>query len=727
MKHSTLTMFRRVMALSLALLLVVGLTGCFGKGKDTPTEPVADPTAAPTTATEAPTDAPTEAATEAPTEPPVKGVMGTVSANNLNVRSNPSTDSTVLSQLPVNLRIEVLEQKTVSGTNWGRIGDMTLTNGTKISGGWLNLHYVKLDNDESQTSTDAGTSTGTSTGTTIVDPDEEALGTITAEQLQIRKGAGTTYDAAGSYKKGDRVKILEQKTVSGTTWGRTEKGWISMTYVKLDGSAGSAVDTGTNIKQPGATTPTTGSSSGTGTGTGSTTAAVEVSNNKTAVLGYVVVDCDGLTLRTGPGKSYKSLGTADEGDRYPYYQISNKWYRTSHGWLSNADDAYLYVEGTVADDAGIAVVTTQEMYVRQGPGTNFKSVTTLKKGESLAVLGRADGWGYTRLGWINIDTDYVSFTKGLTYTTGDAEVIASSLNVRETASASAKDLGSLKKGDKVKVLEISSSDKNWGKVEYATGKYGWIHMNYVKMTSASTGSTTGTKYSVSIGTLTSAASDTSIAPSTASCTQGTQVTLYVTEGTGVKLKSITVTDANGNNIAVTGNKFTMPGANVTVTAEFIDSATVEYTASIGTVTENCAVSVKGSSNKFVTGATVELNVTPAAGYELDKLTYKKGTDAAVDINTTTKSFTMPAGDVTIDATFKKINYTVTITSGTGGTAGVDKTTANINDVVTISVTASEGYELDKIEATGGVTVGSDKKFTMGNANVTINVTFKSTT
>ena len=118
MKHSTLTMFRRVMALSLALLLVVGLTGCFGKGDSDPTEPTAavDPTTAPT---DAATEAPTEAATEAPTEPAVKGIMGTVSANNLNVRSNPSiADSTVLSQLPVNLRIEILEQKTEGGTNW---------------------------------------------------------------------------------------------------------------------------------------------------------------------------------------------------------------------------------------------------------------------------------------------------------------------------------------------------------------------------------------------------------------------------------------------------------------------------------------------------------------------------------------------------------------------------------------------------------------------------------
>ena len=224
MKHST-AKFRRVMALTLALLLVVGLTGCFGK-----TDP--DPTDAPTEVvteapTEKPTEKPTEAPTEKPTEAPEKGVMGTVSANNLNVRSNHASDSAILSQLPVNLRVEILEQKTVSGTNWGRIGEMTLPNGTKINGGWLNLHYVKLDNAEEQTATEP------STGTTTVDPDEEALGTITAQQLQIRKGAGTTYDTAGSYKKGDRVKILEQKTVSGTTWGRTEKGWISMDYITV--------------------------------------------------------------------------------------------------------------------------------------------------------------------------------------------------------------------------------------------------------------------------------------------------------------------------------------------------------------------------------------------------------------------------------------------------------------------------------------------------------------
>ena len=63
MKHST-AKFRRVMALTLALLLVVGLTGCIGQKDPDPTE---EPTG---TVTEAPTEKPTEKPTEAATDEP---------------------------------------------------------------------------------------------------------------------------------------------------------------------------------------------------------------------------------------------------------------------------------------------------------------------------------------------------------------------------------------------------------------------------------------------------------------------------------------------------------------------------------------------------------------------------------------------------------------------------------------------------------------------------------
>ena len=51
------------------------------------------------------------------------------------------------------------------------------------------------------------------------------------DNLNVRKGAGTGYSVVAKYDKGTVVKILETKTVSGTTWGRTDKGWVSMDYV----------------------------------------------------------------------------------------------------------------------------------------------------------------------------------------------------------------------------------------------------------------------------------------------------------------------------------------------------------------------------------------------------------------------------------------------------------------------------------------------------------------
>ena len=57
--------------------------------------------------------------------------------------------------------------------------------------------------------------------------------------LCIRKGAGTGYGIVGSYKNGERIEILEQKTVGSTTWGKTSKGWVSMSYVKMDSDGGS--------------------------------------------------------------------------------------------------------------------------------------------------------------------------------------------------------------------------------------------------------------------------------------------------------------------------------------------------------------------------------------------------------------------------------------------------------------------------------------------------------
>ena len=53
---------------------------------------------------------------------------------------------------------------------------------------------------------------------------------ITAESLNVRKGAGTGYDTNGSVKKGQVFTIVEEKD----GWGKLKSGagWIKLEYTK---------------------------------------------------------------------------------------------------------------------------------------------------------------------------------------------------------------------------------------------------------------------------------------------------------------------------------------------------------------------------------------------------------------------------------------------------------------------------------------------------------------
>lgn len=459
MKQSVLSKLRRLMALALALLLTVSLTGCFQKDEpDTPDGTEGQSQTDPTDA--APTDAPTDAPTEAPTEPPVQTVMGTVSANNLNVRTKPSTDSDVLSQLPVDLRIEILELTTETiknndGTtdtvNWGRIGAMTLPNGRVIDGGWINLHYVKLDGADADNNTDnnTGNNTGNQTDNkTNTSTGSGKMGTITASKLNIRESTSTSSDSVGSYIKGDRVEILEQKTVDGTTWGRTNKGWISMKYVKLDGSTGTT-NTGSDDDDD------------------DTTSSEVVSDGKTKVLGYGVIDLGSLNVRSGPGTKYDKVGTVSDGERYAYYQKSGNWVRIKDGWVSIS---YVYIEGTTGDDGGTGTVTADELHLRAGPGSGYKSNGTVKEGATVTILAQVNGWGYTSKGWVSMK--YIKLAAP-TYPTGKGTITADELNIRKEADADSDKVGTYKEGDSVTITEVKDG---WGKTDK-----GWISMKYVEM------------------------------------------------------------------------------------------------------------------------------------------------------------------------------------------------------------------------------------------------------
>lgn len=80
-------------------------------------------------------------------------------------------------------------------------------------------------------------------------------GYITANTLNIRENPSTTGKVVGYYVYADKVLILEEIGINGTPWGRTDKGWICMTYVDTSGKVPQPKPTEPKPTEPKPTTP----------------------------------------------------------------------------------------------------------------------------------------------------------------------------------------------------------------------------------------------------------------------------------------------------------------------------------------------------------------------------------------------------------------------------------------------------------------------------------------
>ena len=107
-----------------------------------------------------------------------------------------------------------------------------------------------------------------------------------------------------------------------------------------------------------------------------------------------------------------------------------------------------------------------------------------------------------------------------------------------------------------------------------------------------------------------------------------------------------------------------------------------------------------SKDSAEAGETITVHVHPDPGYELDKLTV-----IGAELNESNNTFTMPASDVIITATFKVAEYSVTATAGANGSITVSPPSNgsyySYDEPVTVTVTPYEGYYL------ASLTVGGD--------------------
>ncbi|MCH5160569.1 MAG: discoidin domain-containing protein [Clostridiales bacterium] len=205
---------------------------------------------------------------------------------------------------------------------------------------------------------------------------------------------------------------------------------------------------------------------------------------------------------------------------------------------------------------------------------------------------------------------------------------------------------------------------------------------------------------------------------------GDKIVITVSPAVGYELKSLKWNDGTDSHDVTFANdeySFIMPAHDVTVTAEF---ALKNYTVAIGE-REHGTVQVDKTTAKY--GETVIVTVTPDLGYELEYLYYKHdGSYPKVPYEDGVYSFTMPAYDVEVIATFNLKKYYIKFSPSVSGIISVSPVTATMGQTVYLHVSIAEGYELTSLKWNDGedheITLQSgvnDYTFTMPAHDVTL--------
>ena len=362
---------RKLLILTMVLTLLVGtFAGCMGKEAEE-TDPQTPPGLLTDESTDPsetePVDETEPTGTEPPADAPVN--IATVNEEQVNIRTAPSAESTVIGSLVKGDQVEIVDEQTLMGMSWGKI--------LEPETGWIPMDMIDLpggfvaptEPEEPDETTPEETkpeetkpeetkpndTQGNGNDTVI------AKGIVTASELNIRDSASTAGNRVGAYTTGARVEILEKKD----GWGRTDKGWISLTYVYQDGTAG-----------------------------------------KNTAKGVVIGNQ--LNVRSGPGTNYGRVASLNTGDRVNILEQftigGTKWGCIDKGWISLD---YVYIDGTTGENSGTGTITGDQLNIRTGPGTNYDRVGSLNKGDTVKILTQIKVgntvWGCIDKGWISMD------------------------------------------------------------------------------------------------------------------------------------------------------------------------------------------------------------------------------------------------------------------------------------------------------------------------------------
>ncbi len=194
------------------------------------------------------------------------------------------------------------------------------------------------------------------------------------ERVNVRSGPSTGYGVVGVLEQGDRVTV-----------NATNGSWY-----RINWNNGNAYVSASYLARVGSAVPTEPPAS-----SGSTYYATAKVN-----------------VRSGPSTSYSVVGGLTKDQRVTVTGSSGNWYRIS--WSNGS----AYVSASYLRQASSAPSTpstpstgtigkaTADVNVRTGPGTNYKRLGTLYKGELVTIHAYEGSWA--RVTWRDYASAYIS-------------------------------------------------------------------------------------------------------------------------------------------------------------------------------------------------------------------------------------------------------------------------------------------------------------------------------
>lgn len=235
---------------------------------------------------------------------------GVVTATSLNVRSGPSTKYNVLTTVKKNEKLTILD----SSNGWYNV---RLSSGKE---GWASANYITKSTQSTENTSSLNQSK------------------VTADALNMRSGAGTSYRVITVLKKNEIVEVVSES-----------KGW---TKIKYDGRLG-------YVSSKYIESVKTDNSS-----SNSTT----ITKTETSKL----VTADVLNVRSGPGTKYSVLGKLKRNQEVTVIENSNGWSKI------NYNNKEAYVSSDYLKDVNNTTETTTEKNdtITETPDTVVSDVTT---------------------------------------------------------------------------------------------------------------------------------------------------------------------------------------------------------------------------------------------------------------------------------------------------------------------------------------------------------------